>query len=78
MEYINRMSQQGQQFPPEVQQAFISRINTLLEQLEQVDPNTARQLRKQLDDAYSRDAQAGANANGQAAQMGQPAQVGAG
>tara|TARA_R100001129_G_scaffold2305_1_gene2346 strand:+ start:337 stop:2199 length:1863 start_codon:yes stop_codon:yes gene_type:complete len=78
LDYINRMSQQGQQFPPEAQQAFVSRINTLLEQLEQIDPNSARQLRKQLDDAYSRDTQAGADPNGQAVAMGQPAQMGAG
>ena len=78
LDYINRMSQQGQQFGPEAQQAFVSRINTLLEQLEQVDPNSARQLRKQLDDAYSRDTQAGAALNGQAIAMGQPAQMGQG
>ena len=76
--YINKMSQQGEEFEPEGKQAFMGRISTLLEQLEQVDMNAARQVRKELNDTVNRDAQAGVVNNAQAAPMGQPTQVGAG
>ena len=76
--YINKLSQQGEQLEPEGQQAFMGRINVLLEQLEQVDMNAARQIRKELNDTFNRDAQAGAGNNAQAAPVGQPAQVGSG
>ena len=56
----------------------MGRISTLLEQLEQVDMNAARQVRKELNDTVNRDAQAGVVNNAQAAPMGQPTQVGAG
>jgi hypothetical protein len=75
--YINKLSQQGEQLEPEGKQAFMGRISTLLEQLEQVDMNAARQVRKELNDTFNRDAQAGAVGNAQAAPVGQPAQVGA-
>ena len=76
--YINKLSQQGEELEPEGQQAFTGRISTLLEQLEQVDMNAARQIRKELNDTVNRDAQAGVVNNAQAAPMGQPTQVGAG
>ena len=76
--YGNKLSQQGQQLGPEGQQAFMGRINVLLEQLEQVDTNAARQLRKELNDTFNRDAQAGAVGNAPAPPVGESAQVGAG
>jgi len=76
--YINKLSQQGEELEPEGKQAFMGRISTLLEQLEQVDMNAARQVRKELNDTINRDAQAGVVNNAQAAPMGQPTQMGVG
>ena len=48
MQYLNGAMQQGQQLSPVSQQAFMQRIDSLLQGYEQVATNEARKLRKEI------------------------------
>jgi hypothetical protein len=48
MQYLNGAIQQGQQFSPAAQNAFMMRLDSLLQFYEQVATNEARKLRKEI------------------------------
>jgi hypothetical protein len=48
MQYLNGAIQQGQQLSPVSQNAFMMRIDSLLQGYEQVATNEARKLRKEI------------------------------
>jgi hypothetical protein len=48
MQYLNGAIQQGQQFSPAAQNAFMVRLDSLLQAYEQVATNEARKLRKEI------------------------------
>ena len=48
MQYLNGAIQQGQQFSPAAQNAFMVRLDSLLQFYEQVATNEARKLRKEI------------------------------
>ena len=48
MQYLNGAMQQGQQLSPVAKNAFMTRLDSLLQAYEQVATNEARKLRKEI------------------------------